>query len=183
MARRWARGGCGRRRAVWGVWRAAAYDPPWENEMAPDGDFPIHFCSGGSDPVTSRAFVERQLARGVPVDLIGHGLRTPLIDACCGLDHVQVEVVRLLLSRGADVNAQDLYGESALMLAAKYGLPRVVRVLLDAGADLALRGGSEVRRTAAEWAEASGKWEIAWVLRGEAPWRRRRAAVVGVWLE
>jgi len=44
------------------------------------------------------------------------------------------EVARLLLARGADVNATDRFGWSALMLAAYSGHAGIVKVLLDHGA-------------------------------------------------
>lgn len=41
-----------------------------------------------------------------------------------------------LLTEGADVDARDRYGQTALMLAAKHGRREVVRILLDHGAAL-----------------------------------------------
>ena len=41
-----------------------------------------------------------------------------------------------LLGAGADVNSQDRYGQTALMLAARHGHLEAVRVLIDSGADL-----------------------------------------------
>ena len=47
------------------------------------------------------------------------------------------DVVRTLLSRGADVNAKDSDGDTALLIAIKrFGNADVVRVLLDKGADI-----------------------------------------------
>ena len=47
--------------------------------------------------------------------------------------------VRALLSAGANVNAQDHKGNTALMAAAAYNNVRAVKVLLDAGADRTIR--------------------------------------------
>ena len=43
-----------------------------------------------------------------------------------------LEVVKVLLAKGADVNAKDNAGNTALMVAAKYGHPEVVKILKDA---------------------------------------------------
>ena len=47
-----------------------------------------------------------------------------------------VEVVRDLLDRGADVNARDRYGQTALMLAAHGGHRAIVEALIAHGANL-----------------------------------------------
>jgi ankyrin repeat protein len=44
-------------------------------------------------------------------------------------------VVKLLLNAGADVEAKDADGYFALFIAAQEGHPKVVKLLLDAGAD------------------------------------------------
>lgn len=46
------------------------------------------------------------------------------------------EAVRALLQSGADVNARDRYGQTALMLAAHRGHAVIVDVLIEHGADL-----------------------------------------------
>lgn len=46
------------------------------------------------------------------------------------------ETVRALLQSGADVNARDRYGQTALMLAAHRGHAAIVDVLIEHGADL-----------------------------------------------
>ena len=46
------------------------------------------------------------------------------------------EAVRRMLAAGADVNARDRYGQTALMLAAHRGALAVVEALIQAGADL-----------------------------------------------
>lgn len=45
------------------------------------------------------------------------------------------DAVKLLLTKGADVNAKDKLGQTALMLAASSGQGDSVTVLLDKGAD------------------------------------------------
>ena len=47
-----------------------------------------------------------------------------------------VEMVRQLLRTGADVNARDRHGQTALMLAAHRGYREMVETLVEGGADL-----------------------------------------------
>jgi len=62
-----------------------------------------------------------------------HG-KTPLMEAT-NVDLVRSEMLNFLLAAGADLNAQDNTGETALMGAALWGRREVVAYLLEAGAD------------------------------------------------
>jgi len=70
-----------------------------------------------------------------------------------------VDVVRLLLDRGADVNAKDGDGWTALMKAAQAGHPDMVRLLMQHGADMSI--ADKDGRTAWMFAAMSGSTEIA----------------------
>ena len=48
----------------------------------------------------------------------------------------QTETVALLLEKGADVNAMDNDGITALMWTTKYGRTEIVKILLERGADV-----------------------------------------------
>ena len=74
---------------------------------------------------------------------------TRLIDAIVSSDTVEAKV---LLSRGADVNAKNDMGYTALMAAAATGNREVTKALLLRGAELTPRD-KEKGRTALMWAE------------------------------
>lgn len=46
------------------------------------------------------------------------------------------EMVKVLLDKKADVNAQDIYGKTALHVAAQHGMERITRLLLEYSADI-----------------------------------------------
>lgn len=50
--------------------------------------------------------------------------------------HADLEIVRLLLENGADINSKDGHGQTALMNAAHAGQVALVRLLIEKGADL-----------------------------------------------
>ncbi len=70
-----------------------------------------------------------------------------MVEAAAGLGFIQgyskgrtpaerLDVVKLFVERGADVNAADDYGITPLMVAANMGDTRIIQYLVDAGADL-----------------------------------------------
>ena len=84
--------------------------------------------------------VRRQLDEGIAVDArdANEGL-TPLMVAVDS-EQAGVEMVRLLIGRGADVNALEPESqESVLALAVREGALKKVEMLLDAGADIGYR--------------------------------------------
>ena len=81
------------------------------------------------------------LKHGANVNALGPGEVTILMAASMPMnDNAEnVDMVKVLLDHGADVNAQDSLGNTALTLAVNYGHAEIVKVLLDNGADANLR--------------------------------------------
>ena len=82
----------------------------------------------------------------------------------------QVEVARVLLKHGANINYQDNTGYTALKNAVEEGSIEMVRLLLDAGADMSILGGCG-SGTALHSAARDGQMEIVRLLlqRGADP--------------
>jgi uncharacterized protein len=94
-------------------------------------------------------WVERLLARGAKPH---HDGWSPIHYAATGPD---VRVVRLLLDRGAPLEARGPFGHTPLMMAARYGTEPSVELLLSRGADPKLR--TEEQLDAIELARLSGR--------------------------
>jgi ankyrin repeat protein len=115
--------------------------------------------------------VERLLDAGCPVDARDSHGQTALMNAA-RLGHI--DVVRLLVARGANLDVTAKFRLSALMLAIVNGHEEVAGLLVDAGADLAIRGGKGAYgfydKTAFDLAAARGMTRIAEEIRrhGEA---------------
>jgi ankyrin repeat protein len=71
--------------------------------------------------------IQSLVAQGVPVDTVNDRGFTPLVLA---VYNDGKDAVKLLLSLNADVNAQDLSGNTALMGAAFKGLPAMAELLI-----------------------------------------------------
>jgi hypothetical protein len=85
---------------------------------------------------------------------------TPLHSALRG--SLDLDVIKLLLGHGADIDATDDLGETALMEAAKRGYLDAVRLLVDEGADKSLV--SSENKTALVYAREGGFQEIGELL-------------------
>lgn len=95
------------------------------------------------------AIVDAMLEAGLDVNLVGEAHRT-LLMASLGVGDSSVELALRFLARGADPNARDRFGGTALHEAFLKG-PDVYRVLLDAGADATVvdsRGDSPLHSVA-----------------------------------
>ena len=87
--------------------------------------------------------VERLAARGADLEIPNDYGRTPLI--WTAREGGDLEMAKLLLRLGADVDAVDIFGSSALELAAWRGFRTLVGILLDAGTRFDVNPGMEQR--------------------------------------
>ncbi|MEW6298901.1 MAG: ankyrin repeat domain-containing protein [Thermodesulfobacteriota bacterium] len=85
-------------------------------------------AAGMGDTAAVRALLDQHVDVNTKNEVFGH---TALIVAA---RQGYADTVRLLIERGADVNAQDKYGTTALQWAEKNGHKDVVRLLKEAGA-------------------------------------------------
>ena len=82
-----------------------------------------------------------------------------LFEAARGNDLIQVQQ---LLATGAQIDAADANGNTALMIAAAHGYTEIARLLIDSGADVDARG--YIGNTALIYAAQEGHAEIAQLL-------------------
>jgi cytoskeletal protein RodZ len=73
-------------------------------------------------------------------------------------------VVKLLLDKGAEIEAEDKYGRTPLLLAAAKGHDAVVKLLLDKDAEIEAKDG--FYRTPLLWAAENGHDAVAKLLQG-----------------
>ena len=130
-------------------------------------------CSGERTPLFLACAMKQSptvrllLARGASVAVTDGGGATPLHAAVgfgCTREGRRVpddseEVVRLLHERNVVLDAQDVSGDTPLIVAAREGLASIVRRLLAAGAGTQYR--DESGRSALDWAEINQYSDIA----------------------
>jgi ankyrin repeat protein len=121
------------------------------------------------------------LDAGADIHYLRSGGYDVLIDAMHGQSVTNnenlVSVVKLLIERGAELNQESDYGESALRIASRLGWFEVVRVLLEAGADASLLQWTDLMHAIAlgslqdvEWLLAQGADLIARDSWERTPW-------------
>lgn len=95
---------------------------------------PLHYaCMNGSTDIVSTILDQTQGAEiNTPV---GETARTPLMMAAAR--HGAYDLVRMLIHRGAFINAQSLRAETALSEAVSSRDPAMIKLLIDNGADVA----------------------------------------------
>ncbi|HYK34338.1 ankyrin repeat domain-containing protein [Alloacidobacterium sp.] len=131
--------------------------------VSTDGWTPLHLAAAfsGPEPVTLL------LEHGAHIHQFSHNpLRNQPLHACVSLNN-SLEVVRVLLEGGADVNASQHGGYTPLLQAAAAGKKDVVLLLLEHGARpdcLCDRG-----KSAADYAGERGHAEVVEILASYAP--------------
>lgn len=133
--------------------------------------------NAGADPAHAEAprsgivnaeIIELLTARGVAVDVNrAEGGWPPLVFQARGDRGGNVQRVRDLLDRGADVNVRNHKGQTALHCAAKAGFAPIVALLLDRGADVNAK-------------DHQGRTPLATALRSTVKNEDRLAAVIGL---
>ncbi|MEP6502202.1 MAG: ankyrin repeat domain-containing protein [Betaproteobacteria bacterium] len=114
-------------------------------------------CAAGESPLSVAAslgrveFVQTLLAAGAPVTV--EGQLEPTLHK--GVRSGNVQIVRLLLDAGANVNEQADFAEAPIHIAAEEGFSEVVELLLSKGADANLK--STFGGTALDVAKAAGQ--------------------------
>jgi len=112
-----------------------------------DGFTPLHFAAFFSQP----AAVEILLNQGADSNAVAsNGSKLAVINSAASSNNT--EIVRILLREGANPDAQQEKGFTALHAAALNNNPEMVKALLDAGADASLR--SDDGKTALDMAGA-----------------------------
>jgi ankyrin repeat protein len=133
-------------------------DPTSVARLSPDGFSALHLAAFFGKPEIAKALLDA----GAPVDLYTTNdfANQPLHAAAAGR---HLEVCRVLLAAGADVNAIQHGGFTPLHEAAQHGDVEMVELFLSAGADptVSVTDGG----TAADLAEAAGHHDVATRLR------------------
>jgi uncharacterized protein len=143
--------------------KLVAEDAMSARAISPDGWTPLHLAAAFSstEPVTLL------LEHGAHVHQFSHNpMRNQPLHACIALNR-SLEVVRVLLECGADVNATQHGGYTPLLQAAATGRKDLVLLLLENGArqDCVCDRG----KSAADYARERGHTEVAELLASYAP--------------
>lgn len=125
-----------------------------------DGDTPLHYAAGNAARSNTEDVVMYLITQGAGLNARTRIGRTPLMRACG--DGGTLTVARLLIDRGADVNAQDMEGTTALHQASIYGCCDIAQLLLANGASVDALGYKG--RTALHMARERGHSEVVELL-------------------
>jgi len=134
-------------------------DPSLIQAFSPDGWTALHLAAAFGGP-QSVAFL---LGHGADPDVISQSaMRNRPLHAALSLSD-NPEAIRHLIAHGADLNAKQAGGYTALHQGASAGKTEAVKVLMNAGADPTVR--CDAGKTPADYAEAKGHHSLANLLR------------------
>ena len=119
----------------------------------------IHAAARDGDAAKVRALLEWAPALVRARDPFG---RTPLM--IVAWESGRVDIARLLLDRGANVNASDRFGDTPLTLAARRGFTSVVDLLVERGASRQGYFGNAAysRRASSRSGRSGSAWPHRW---------------------
>ncbi|KAE8149137.1 Glycerophosphoryl diester phosphodiesterase family-domain-containing protein [Aspergillus avenaceus] len=108
--------------------------PNWQDN---DGWAPLHMSVVGGHPLTTRVLLEAENWRGPSQDKAKVRQQVPKSSAVLALATKAnfVDIVKLLVDAGVDINYQDEQGETALHVAARFGHDKCAEILLDGSDD------------------------------------------------
>ena len=129
-------------------------DPGAAASFSPDGFTALHFAAFFGKPEAAKVLLEH----GASVDVYTHNpfANQPLHAAAAGR---HIEVCRVLLAAGADVNATQHGGYTPLHESAQHGDVEMTELFVSAGADAGLT--TDGGETAADLAAAAGHGDLA----------------------
>ncbi|GKZ30627.1 glycerophosphocholine phosphodiesterase [Aspergillus brasiliensis] len=122
--------------------------PRWQDN---DGWAPLHLSVVGGHPLTTRALLEAENWHGANKDKAKIRKQVSRSSAVLALATKAnfVDIVRLLVEAGVDINYQDEQGETALHVAARFGHDKCAKILLD---------GNSEQKADTELAENTYSW-------------------------
>ena len=120
--------------------------------------------------------VRALIARDADINKTGW---TPLHYAATGTQPQQPEIIALLLEHHAFIDAASPNGTTPLMMAAFYGTPEAVKLLIEAGADIGMR--NQRGMTALDFAQRAERQNSIELLQTALRWKLRGGAPRGQW--
>ena len=130
------------------------------DQTSADGWAPLHLAAAFGGPAATALLLEH----GADVKQVSRNpMQNQPLHACVALSR-NVETIRVLIARGADVNATQAGGYTPLHQAAAAGLEELTRLLLEAGANRGAR--CHQGKTPADYARERGHDGLAAMLEG-----------------